>query len=376
MPYRSGLTYRDGVPITYDPGDYVTAFDQALARLDYRAWRDEQRRRRDSDRPIGIGLSAYVEGTGIGPFEGADVRVDPDGTVFVSVGVSAQGQGHQTTLAQICADVLAVPLETVVVRGGDTQLVGYGMGTIASRVAAVAGPAVARSAGEVADKARRVAAELFECAADDVVLSGGRVHVKGAPDRSLRLAEVARAAVRSLALATTSGPGLSACAFFYPESVTWAFGVQALVVEVDLEACAVRLLRHVAMHDCGRPINPMIVEGQLHGGVAQGIGSALAEALVYDEHGQLLTGTFMDYGIPRADQVPPLEAAHLDFPSAVNPLGIKGVGESGIISPAAAVAGAVEDALADYGVEVNEAPVTSARVFEMLRATGRWPRRQ
>jgi CO/xanthine dehydrogenase Mo-binding subunit len=376
MPYASGLTYRDGVPITYDPGDYVAAFDEALARLGYPRWRGEQARRRGTPRPIGIGLSAYVEGTGLGPFEGADVRVDRDGTVFVHLGVSAQGQGHETTLAQICADVLGVPLEAVVVKGGDTQLVGYGMGTIASRVAAVAGPAVARSAGEVADKARLVAGDIFECAPEDVVLAGGRVAVKGAPDRSLPLAEVARAAVRSRALARTSGPGLSACAFFYPGSVTWAFGVQGVVVEVDLDACTLGLLAHVAMHDCGRPINPVIVEGQLHGGIAQGLGSALGEALVYDDVGQLLTGTFMEYGLPRADQVPPLEVVHMDFPSVVNPLGIKGVGESGVIAPAAAIANAVEDALADYGVEVDAAPVTAARVFEMLRAGGRWPGRR
>ncbi len=373
MPYVSGLTYRDGVPITYDPGDYVSAFDQALARLGYLGWREEQKRRRGTGRPIGIGLCAYVEGTGLGPFEGADVRVDPNGTVFVHVGVSAQGQGHETTLAQICADVLAVPVASVVVKGGDTDLVGYGMGTIASRVAAVAGPAVARSAAEVADKARLVAADLFECAPADVVLDGGRVLVRGVPDKSLRLAEVARAAVRSLALAKTSGPGLSGCAFFYPGSVTWAFGVQGVVVEVDVEACSVALLKHVAMHDSGRPINPMIVEGQLHGGLAQGIGAALAEEIIYDALGQLLTGTLMEYGLPRADQMPPLEVGHLDFPSTVNPLGIKGVGESGVIAPAAAIANAVEDALSDYGALVNTVPVTGARLFEALSRTGRWP---
>jgi aerobic carbon-monoxide dehydrogenase large subunit len=375
MPYASGLTYRDGTRIVYDPADYPAAFDETLRRLGYASWREEQARRRGTPRPIGIGLAAYVEGTGLGPFEGADVRVDPGGTVFVHVGVSAQGQAHETTLAQICADQLDVPIETVVVKGGDTQLVGYGMGTIASRVAAVAGPAVARSAAEVAWKAKVVAAELFECAPEDVALAGGRVLVKGVPDRSLSLGSVAQAAVRSLALANAGGPGLSHCGFFYPGTVTWAFGAQGVVLEVDLEACGVRLLHHVAVHDCGRAINPMVVEGQLHGGMVQGIGSALMEELVHDEAGQLLTGTFMEYALPRADQVPPLEVAHLDFPSAINPLGIKGVGESGIIAPAAAIANAVEDALADYGVEVNRVPVTSARLFAMLRSTGRWPLR-
>ncbi len=373
MPYASGLTYRDGVRIVYDPADYPAAFDQALRRLGYERWREEQSRRRATSQPIGIGLSAYVEGTGIGPFEGADVRVDPGGTVFVKVGVSAQGQAHETTLAQVCADQLDVPIERVVVEGGDTQLVGYGMGTIASRVAAVAGPAVARAAAEVAKKAKLVAAEIFECSAEDIVLARGRVLVKGVPDRSLSLAEVARAAVRSRILSEAGGPGLGHCAFFYPGTVTWAFGAQAVVVEVDLETCSVSLLAHIAVHDSGRPINPMVVEGQLHGGIVQGIGSALMEELIYDREGQLLTGTLMEYALPRADQVPPLEVSHLNFPSTMNPLGIKGVGESGIIAPAAAIANAVEDALADYGVEIDRVPVTSARIFELLRSTGRRP---
>jgi carbon-monoxide dehydrogenase large subunit len=371
MPYASGLTYRDGARIVYDPADYPAAFDEALRRLDYAGARAEQSRRRGTPRPLGIGLATYVEGTGLGPFEGADVRVDPDGTVFVHVGVSAQGQAHETTLAQVCADQLHVPIETVVVRGGDTEVVGYGMGTIASRVAAVAGPAVARAAAEVARKTRLVAAGLFECAPDDVALAGGRVFVTGVPDRSLSLGAVAQAAVRSPVLADAGGPGLHHCGFFYPGTVTWAFGAQGVVLEVDLPTCAVTVLRHVAVHDSGRPINPMVVEGQLHGGMVQGIGSALMEALVHDEAGQLLTGTFMDYAMPRADQVPPLLVGHRDFPSAINPLGIKGVGESGIIAPAAAIANAIEDALADEGVEVDQVPVTAARLFAMLRSVRR-----
>ena len=373
MPVPTGLTYRDGAPITYDPADYPAAFDLLLATLDYDGWRARQAARRGDPRPIGIGLCAYVEGTGIGPFEGADIRVDPDGTVFVHLGVCAQGQGHETTLAQIAADELGVALESVAVVGGDTSLVGYGMGTIASRVAAVGGPAVQRSAAQVAHKARLVGAEMLECAPEDVVLADGRVGVRGAPGKSLTLGQVARAAVRSRAVADAGGPGLSACAFFYPDTVTWAFGVQGVVLEVDLEACAISLLRLAAMHDCGRAINPVIVEGQLHGGIAQGLGSALGEVLIYDDAGQLLTGSLMDYPIPRADDMPPLEVVHMDFPSVINPLGIKGVGESGVISPAAAVANAVEDALADYGVQVDRPPLTSSAVFELLRATGRWP---
>ncbi|HYE91879.1 MAG TPA: xanthine dehydrogenase family protein molybdopterin-binding subunit [Terriglobales bacterium] len=371
MPYATGLSYRDGVPISYDPADYVTAFDRMIERFGYAEWRKQQATRRGSTRPIGIGVSAYVEGTGLGPFEGADVRVDPQGKVFVYLGVSQQGQGHETVFAQICAERLAVSPDDVMVVGGDTQLVGYGMGTIASRVAAVAGPAVAQAASDVATKARAVAAELFECAADDVVLREGHAEVRGAPDKRLPLGRLARAALRSRASASAGGvPGLSGCAFFYPGSVTWAFGGQAVAVEVDTETGVVTLLRCVAVHDCGRPINPMIVEGQLHGGIVQGIGSALREELVYDEAGQLLTATFMDYCPPRADEVPPLDVISLDFPSAVNPLGVKGVGESGIIAGAAAVGNAVEDALADRGAVVTRVPLTPSRVFELLHPRG------
>jgi len=371
MPFATGLTYRDGVAITYDPGDYVAAFDALLARLDWPAWRKEQAARRGSPRPLGLGVSAYVEGTGIGPFEGADVSVDPSGDVLVDLGVGAQGQAHETTLAQIAAAELGVPLARVRVRGGDTDRVGFGMGTIASRVAAVAGPAVARSSREVVRKARLVAAELFECAAEDVVVTGGDVHVAGAPDRRLPLARVARAAVRSKALVETGRPGLGACVFFYPGTVTWAFGAQAAAVEVDVETGAVRVLRHVVVHDPGRAINPMVVEGQVHGGTAQGLGSALLEEIVHDASGQLLTGSLMDYALPRAEDFPALDVVHVAFPSAVNELGIKGVGESGVISPGAMIAGAVEDALADRGVTIDRLPVTPARVFEALRAARR-----
>jgi len=371
MPYRTGLTYRDGVAIVYDPADYPAAFDRVLDRLDYDHWRKRQQERRGGNRPIGLGVSAYVEGTGIGPFEGADVRIDTDGTVKLLIGVASQGQSHETTLAQICAAELGVPPERVIVIGGDTSVIGFGMGTIASRVAAVAGPAIARASRDVADRARRVAAETLECAPHDVVLVDGRAHVAGFAERGVALGELARAAVRSPALAAAGSPGLHACAFFYPGTVTWAFGAHACVLEVDVETGMTTLLRYAAVHDCGRPINPMVVEGQLHGGVVQGIGTALSEALVFDAEGQLLTGSLMDYGVPRADQIPALDVMALDHASIVNELGIKGVGESGIISPPAVIANAVEDALADYGVEVRTLPLTPARVWHALRQGGR-----
>jgi carbon-monoxide dehydrogenase large subunit len=367
MPYTTGLRYRDGVPIVYDPADYPAAFDRLLASFGYDEWRDTQKGRRGSTRPVGIGLSAYLEGTGIGPFEGADVKIDPSGMIYLQIGVSSQGQAHETTLAQVCAAELGVETERVVVVGGDTAVVGYGNGTIASRVAAVAGPAVARTAREVARKARLVAGEMLECAPADVLLADGRAHVAGMTERSVDIGRLARASLRSPTLLREGAPGLHACAFFRPETVTWAFGAHACALEVDAETGAVRLLRYAAVHDCGRPLNPMVVEGQLHGGIVQGIGAALAEELVYDDAGQLLTGSLMEYGVPKADQVPPLDVIALDFPSTRNELGVKGVGESGVISPVPAIANAVEDALADRGVEITRVPLTAASVWEALR---------
>ena len=367
MPYTTGLRYRDGVPIVYDPADYPAAFDRLLASFGYDEWRATQKARRGSPRPIGVGLSAYLEGTGIGPFEGADVKIDPSGIVYLQIGVSSQGQAHETTLAQVCAAELGVDTERVVVVGGDTAVVGYGNGTIASRVAAVAGPAVARTAREVARKARLVAGEMLECAPADVVLAGGRAHVAGMTGRGVDIGRLARASLRSPTLLREGAPGLHACAFFRPETVTWAFGAHACALEVDVETGALRLLRYAAVHDCGRPLNPMVVEGQLHGGIVQGIGAALAEELVYDDAGQLVTGSLMEYGVPKADQAPPLEVIALDFPSTRNELGVKGVGESGIISPVPAIANAVEDALADRGVEITRVPLTPASVWAALR---------
>ncbi len=371
MPYTTGLRYRDGIPIVYDPADYRAAFDRLLARFGYDEWRAAQKGRRASSRPIGIGLSAYLEGTGIGPFEGADVRIDPSGMVYLQIGVSSQGQSHETTLAQVCAAELGVDTERVVVVGGDTAVLGYGNGTIASRVAAVTGPAVARTSREVARKARLVAGELLECAPTDVVFAGGRAHVAGMAGRSIELGELARGSLRSPTLLLEGAPGLHACAFFRPETVTWAFGAHACALEVDVETGAVRLLRYAAVHDCGCPLNPMVVEGQLHGGIVQGIGAALGEELIYDGGGQLLTGSLMDYGLPKADEVPPLDVVALDFPSTRNEMGIKGVGESGIISPVPAIANAVEDALADRDVAIERVPLTAASVWEALRSAQR-----
>src|SRR3989475_124653 len=366
MPYRPGLTYKDGVPIAYDPGDFPSAFERALGLLRYDDWRRRQTAQAGTARRIGLGLACYAQGTGLGPYEGATVRIDPSGKVYVLIGVASQGQGHATTLAQIAASELGAAFEDVVVSAGDTTLFPFGMGTGGSRVMANAGPAVARTAREVRARAARVAAELLECAPEDVRIEASRAFVAGVPTRGVGLGRLAHAAIKSKALRTLGEPGLNACTYFHPETVTWAFGTHAAVVEVDVEACLVRLLAYAIVHDPGRAINPTIVEGQLQGGAAQSIGAGLMEEVVHDEYGQLLTASLMDYAIPTADHLPPLPVALEAHPSTINPLGVKGVGESGAIPGAAAIANAVEDAVADLGVVVREVPVTSARLFLML----------
>jgi aerobic carbon-monoxide dehydrogenase large subunit len=366
MPYKPGLTYKDGVAVTYDPGDFPGAFERALALLPYDEWRRRQKARAGSTRRIGVGLACYAQGTGLGPYEGATVRVDPSGKVYVYIGVTAQGQGHATTLAQIAAAELGAAWEDVQVNAGDTAVFPFGMGTGGSRVAANSGPAVAQTAREVRERAARVAAELLECAPEDVRIEQSKVHVVGMPHRAVSLGKVAHAAVKSKALKATGEPGLHACTYFYPDTVTWAFGTHAAAVEVDVESCEIRLLAYAIVHDPGRAINPMIVEAQLQGGAAQGIGAGLMEEVVYDGSGQLLTGSLMDYAIPKADQLPPLAVALDEHPSTINALGIKGVGESGAIPGAAAIANAVEDAVADLGASIREVPVTPARLFAAL----------
>jgi carbon-monoxide dehydrogenase large subunit len=373
MPYRPGLPYKDGVEIVYDPGDFPAAFERTLELIGYREHRARQAAAPDGPRRLGIGVACYHQGTALGPYEGANVRVDPSGQVYVFVGFNSQGQGHATTFAQIAAQELGVPFDDVTIVGGDTDVLPYGFGALASRLAANAGPAVARAAREVRRRAALVAAAMLECAPEDIVAENGRLCVVGMPERSVALGVVAKAAAKSKVLAPTGEAGLNTCAYFYPRTVTWAFGAQAAVVEVDVETGAVRLLRFVAVHDSGRPINPVIVEGQLHGGVAQGVGAALMEELVYDAAGQLVTGSFMDYAMPRADDLPAITTALLDHPSIINELGIKGAGESGAIAPGPAIANAIEDALSAFGVTIRELPVTPARIVALLAAARRHP---
>ena len=371
MPYKPGLVYKDGVPIAMDPGDFPAALERALGLIGYKDWRARQSAARHDVRRIGIGISCYAQGTGLGPYESATVRVDPSGKVYVVIGVAAQGQGHATTLAQIAADELGASFEDVVVVAGDTSLVPFGMGTGGSRVTANSGPAVARTAREVRERAARVAAELLECAPADVRIENSHAYVAGMPSRTVPLGRIAHVAIRSKALKPVGEPGLNACTYFYPDTVTWAFGTQVVVVEVDPETFQVRLLAFAGVHDPGRAINPMIVEAQLQGGIVQGIGAGLFEEIVYDAGGQLLTGSLMDYAIPRADELPAILVGLDEHRSVINDLGVKGVGESGCIPGAGLIANAVEDAIADLGVTLRDAPVTPRRIFEARAARTR-----
>jgi carbon-monoxide dehydrogenase large subunit len=370
MPYRPGTTYRDGVTCVYDGGDYPLELRRALELADYDGWRKRQTDLRRQGRYVGLGISSYLEGSGAGwPCEGATVKVDGTGHVEVMIGVSQSGQGHETVFAQVCAEYLGARLEDIRVRGGDTSLISYGFGTGASRVAVNTGNAVADAAESVRFKASRVASRLLECDAQDVRIDGGKVFVAGAPMRAVTLGAVAKAAMRDTSLAALGGPGLADTKFYYPPSVTWSSGVAVAVVEVDPQTGRITLLKYVTVHDCGRPINPMIVDGQVLGGFAQGLGVALGEDIVYDENGQLLTGTLMDYPIPRADDIPDFVTEHLHFPTNHNRLGVRGVGEGPTGPPPAAIANAVSDAFGG-GLHIRFPVLTPARVHALLREAG------
>ena len=370
LPYDVGLLYRDGQPLVYDSADFPGALETALAAVDYRGFRQEQPRLRERGVHRGIGISAYVEGTGVGPYEGAVVRLDSTGGVIVSTGAASQGQGHETVFAQICADTLGVPIEAVTVVGGDTAAIPFGVGTFASRSTVLAGNAIAAAAAKLRDKVRRVAAGLLEASPEDIEIEDGKVLVRGVPTSAVTLARVVQSTVPSFARPDARDLDFEATTYYTVPTVTYSSAVHVALVEVDVETGAVRLLRYVVVHDCGRVINPVLVEGQVHGGVAQGIGGGLWEELRYDEAGQLLTGTFMEYPLPTAGDLPFIETHHQVCLSPRNPLGVKGLGEGGAISPPAAIANAVEDALAPFGVRVTACPLTPANVRALIRAAG------
>jgi carbon-monoxide dehydrogenase large subunit len=370
LPYELALPYRDGNPLVYDSGDFPAALEAALDAAGYAAFRAEQPRLRERGVYRGIGISGYVEGTGIGPYEGATVRMDASGRVVVATGAVNSGQGHETSFAQVAADALGIPLDWVTVIGGDTAAVPFGIGTFASRSAVTAGSSIVEAAARVREKLVRAAAALLEAAAEDVEIEDGQAFVRGTPGSAVPLARVVQASLPTFARPGVAPPDFEASAYHHVPTVTYASAVHVAQVEVDVGTGLVRLLRYVVAHDCGRVINPLIVEGQVHGGVAQGVGGALFEDLVYDDSGQLLTGTLMDYLVPTATDLPRLETVHLEYPSPRNPLGVKGLGEGGAISPPAAIANAIEDALAPFGVRVRETPVHPARLLALLEDAG------
>jgi aerobic carbon-monoxide dehydrogenase large subunit len=370
FPYHVGLLYQDNAPLVYDSGNYPATLDKALEMIGYDRWPAERARYRREGRHVGLGVACYVEGSGIGPYEGCRVTVEPTGKVYAATSVGTQGQGHFTSFAQIIADALGVALEDVTITTGDSGAFGWGTGTFASRAAVVAGNAVHLAAQAVREKALKVAASELEARVEDLVLADGRVSVRGVPRKSMTLADIAVASnpLRGTIPEDWEQPGLEASRYFAPPRGTFPNGVHAAILEVDIDTGMIKILKYVVVHDCGRVINPMILEGQIRGGVAQGIGGTFYEQLVYDESGQLLTQTFMDYLLPTAMEIPPIEIAHLETPSPLNPLGVKGAGEAGVIPVIALFAQAIDDALGDLGIRITEMPLSPNRLRELVRA--------
>jgi carbon-monoxide dehydrogenase large subunit len=361
--------YRTATGLTYDSGAYERTLDEALKRVDYRAYREEQkRRRREGGNLLGIGIASYVEICGFGPWELGAVKVAADGKVTVLSGTSPHGQGHQTSWAQITADTLQIPLEDIVVLHGDTAVVPRGIGTFGSRSAPVGGAAVLESSVAVREGAKELAAHLLEAAAADVTLEDGKFHVVGVPARSVSWKEVAEFG-NSQNAPEPLRKKLSVETDFRPKGETYPFGTHVAVVEIDVETGEIRILRFLSVDDCGRVLNPLLVEGQIHGGIAQGIGQALFECAVHDEQGNLITGNLMEYALPRAESLPSYECHRTETPTPVNPLGAKGVGEAATIGSTPAVVNAVVDALSHKGVRHVDTPLTPEKIWSLLRAT-------
>jgi carbon-monoxide dehydrogenase large subunit len=369
FPYRQHIIYQDFTELSYDSGNYAPMLDKLKAMIGYDEFLAiEQPAHHAAGRCVGLGLVFYVEGTGIGPYEGARVQVQSSGRVSLVTGIGTQGQGHFTSFAQIVADQVGVRVDEVDVVTGDTDQFYWGAGTFASRGAVVAGNAVHQAATAVRGKILKTAADHFECAESDLVIAGGKVSIAGVPGRAIALGELAgRANPMRGAVRAGAEPGLEATSYFGPESGATASGAQAMIVEVDPETFQLKILKFAMVHDCGTVINPLIVEGQVHGGVAQGIGNAFFEKLVYDSEGQLQNASLADYLLPTSLDVPHIELAHTVTLSPLNPLGIKGVGEAGAIPVGPLFAQALEDALglAGSGVELLEIPLGPGRLWEV-----------
>jgi carbon-monoxide dehydrogenase large subunit len=369
MPYALGIPYRDGEPVVYDSGDYPGALSKALEALGgIEAFRRRQREARAHGRYLGLGLGSYTEGTGVGPFEGATVRIDGTGKIYVSSGAAAQGQGMETVFAQIAADAWAVTPDDVTVVLGDSAAIPMGFGTLASRSTVNVSAAIRLASDKLRDKAFAIAGNLLECAVADLELREGGVGIAGVPGARVSLAELAQAARPGWDHRRPAGidAGLEETYYFEPPTVTWAYATHAAIVEVDVETGRVRIERYVVAHDCGVLVNPMLAEGQIVGGVVQGIGGALGEAIAYDAQGQLLSGTLMDYALPIASDLPRIELEHQEIPSPLNPLGVKGLGEGGAIAPPVTLANAVCDALSPFGIEVNSTPIHPERLLREI----------
>ena len=375
FPYNNELINQDFAPLEYDSGDYGAVLDKAIEMIGWRRFlAEEQPLLRAQGRRVGIGLVCYVEGTGIGPYEGAKIQVQANGKVSIATGIGTQGQGHFTSFAQIAADQLGVEVSDIDVVTGDTDQFYWGAGTFASRGAVVAGNAVNEAAKAVRQKILKLAAEHFECAEEDLEIANGEVSVVGVPGQAIKLGALAlKANPMRGAVRPGTEPGLESTQYFGPPSGTTANGAHAMIVEVDPQTFALKVLKYVVVHDCGTVINPLILAGQVHGGVAQGIGNAFYEQLVFDDEGQLLNASLADYLLPTALEVPNMEIGHTVTASPLNPLGIKGAGEAGAIPVGPLFAQAIEDALGllPQGIELNEIPLSPNRLFEL---TGK-PRR-
>ena len=369
FPYNNEIIYQDFTQLSYDSGNYEPILDKAVELIGYHDFlSEEQQRLRAQGRHVGVGVACYVEGTGIGPYEGAKVQVQANGKVSVSTGIGTQGQGHFTSFAQIAADQIGVDVRDVDVVTGDTDQFYWGAGTFASRGAVVAGNAVNEAAKVVREKIIKLAAEHFECAEEDLEIGDGKVRVAGIPGKSVKLGELAlKANPMRGAVRPGTEPGLESTQYFGPPSGATASGVHAMIVEVDPQTFMLKVLKYVVVHDCGTIINPLILAGQIHGGVAQGIGNAYYEQLVFDDAGQLLNASLADYLLPTALEVPRMEIAHTVTASPLNPLGIKGAGEAGAIPVGPLFAQAIENALglAEQKVELNEIPLNPNRLFEL-----------
>jgi carbon-monoxide dehydrogenase large subunit len=369
FPAPKDFPFKTATGLAYDSGNYSLALSRALKLAGYEKLRREQKRLRRRGRYLGIGVSTYVEICAMGPgfWEYGKVQVERDGAVKVFTGASPHGQGQKTSFAQIVADQLGVDMDDVTVIHGDTAQVAKGIGTFGSRATAVGGIAVYQAAEKVRDKARDLASHLFEVDADDVVFAEGEFAVKGVPKRALTIRQIARQAREAKNLPTELSGDLVADATFEPANFTFPFGTHVCVVEVDAETGRVEIKKYVAVDDCGKVINPLLVDGQVQGGIVQGVGQALYEGVVYDENGQLLNGSLMDYALPRAADLPRLQLARTETPTPVNPLGIKGIGEAGTIGSTPAVVSAVVDALAPFGVEHIDMPLTPQKIWSFCR---------